>query len=119
MLKNAITRFLENNMKLDGRIDGEDYEVASDGEFGGIGERMVRTTHSYSLLFFYMLFLSEVCASVVFVAMSVAGVWADFHPRPLGMLSAIEEQGEGVASNEHRARVQQACYHKQCPILLL
>ena len=34
-LKDPITRFLENDMELDGRIDREDDEKTSDGEVGG------------------------------------------------------------------------------------
>ena len=35
-LKDAITRFSENDMELDGRIDGEDDENTSDGEAGRV-----------------------------------------------------------------------------------
>ena len=53
-LKDAITRFSENDMELDGRIDGEDDENTSDGEAGRVVEEMVRTTHPHSLLFLYI-----------------------------------------------------------------
>ena len=53
-LKEAITRFSENDMELDGRIDGEDDENTSDGEAGRVVEEMVRTTHPHSLLFLYV-----------------------------------------------------------------
>ena len=56
-MKDSITRFLENDMELNGRIDGEDDEETSDGETGGIDKEMVRKTHPHSLLFSYMLFL--------------------------------------------------------------
>ena len=53
-LKDTITRFSENDMELDGRIDGEDDENTSDGEAGRVVEEMVRTTHPHSLLFLYI-----------------------------------------------------------------
>ena len=56
-LKDAITRFSEDDMELDGRIDGEDDENMSDGEVGRVVEEMVRTTHPHSLLFLHMFFL--------------------------------------------------------------
>ena len=52
-LKDAITRFLENDMELDGWIDGEDDENTSDGKVGRVIREMVRTTHPNSLLFLY------------------------------------------------------------------
>ena len=55
-LKDAITRFSENDMELDGRIDGEDDGTTLDGEVGRVVEEMVRTTHPHSLLFPYVLF---------------------------------------------------------------
>ena len=54
-LKGAITRFSENDMELDGQIDGEDDQNTSDGEVGRVGEEMVCTTHPHSLLFLYIL----------------------------------------------------------------
>ena len=53
-LKDAITRFSENDMELDGWIDGEDDENTSDGKVGRVVEEMVRTTHPHSLLFLYI-----------------------------------------------------------------
>ena len=53
-LKDAITRVSENDMELDGRIDGEDDENMADGEAGRVVEEMVRTTHPNSLLFLYI-----------------------------------------------------------------
>ena len=53
-LKDAITRFSENDMELEGRIDGEDDENTSDGEAGRVVEEMVCTTHPHSLLFLYI-----------------------------------------------------------------
>ena len=53
-MKDAITRFSENDMELDGRIDGEDDENTSDGEGGRVVEEMVCTTHPHSLLFLYI-----------------------------------------------------------------
>ena len=53
-LKDAITRFSEHDMELDGWIDGEDDENTSDGEAGRVIEEMVRTTHPHSLLFLYI-----------------------------------------------------------------
>ena len=57
-MKDAITRFSENDMELDGRINGEDDENTPYGEIGSVASKeMVRTTHSHSLLFLYMFFL--------------------------------------------------------------
>ena len=53
-LKDAITRFSENDMELDGRIDGEDDENTSDGEVGRVVKEMVCTIHPHSLLFLYI-----------------------------------------------------------------
>ena len=55
-LTDAITRFSENDMELDGRIDGEDHKNTSDGESGRVVEERVRTTHPHSLLFLCMFF---------------------------------------------------------------
>ena len=84
-LKDAITRLSENDMELDGRIDGEDDENTSDGEVGRVVEEMVRTTHPHSLLFLYI-YIAKVCVFVVFAVLHIAGVWPYFHPSPLGML---------------------------------
>ena len=78
--KDAITRFSENDMELDGWIDGEDDENTSDGEVGRVVKKMVRTTHPYSLLFLYMFLFAKVCVFVVFGALHIAGVWAYFYP---------------------------------------
>ena len=56
-LKDAITRFSENDMELDDRIDGEDDENTSDGEADRVVEEMVRTTHPHFLLFLYIYIL--------------------------------------------------------------
>ena len=53
-LKDAITRFSENGMELDGRIDGEDDENPSVGEVGRVVKEMVCTTHPHSLLLLYI-----------------------------------------------------------------
>ena len=50
-LKDAITRFSENDMELNGWVNGEGDEDTSDVEVGRIGEEMVRTTHPHSLFF--------------------------------------------------------------------
>ena len=55
-LKDAVTRFSENEIKLDGRADGKDDEEIADGETGKIGKEMVRRTYPHSLLFPYVLF---------------------------------------------------------------
>ena len=78
-LKEAITRFSENDMELDGRIDGEDDENTSDGEAGRVVEEMVHTPHPHSLLFLYI-YIAKVCVFVVFAALHIAGVWPYFHP---------------------------------------
>ena len=85
-LKDAITRFSENDVELDGRIHGEDKEGMSDAEIGRIGVEIVRPTHLHSLLFPYMLFFAEFCVFVVFAVLHIAGVWPYFHPRPFSML---------------------------------
>ena len=80
-LKDAITRFSENDMELDGRIDGEDDENTSDGEACRVVEETVRTTHPHSLLFLYIyIYIAKVCVFVVFVVLHIAGVWPYFHP---------------------------------------
>ena len=83
-LKDAITRFSENDMELDGRIDGEDDENTSDGEAGRVVEEMVRTTHPHSLLFLYIYIYiyiyGKVCVFVVFAVLHIAGVWLYFYP---------------------------------------
>ena len=53
-MKDAITRFSENDMELDGRIDGEDDENTSDGEVGRVVKEILRTTHPHYLLFLYI-----------------------------------------------------------------
>ena len=51
-LKDAITRFSENDMDLDGRLDGEDDEETRQMvKLADLVEEMVRTTHPHSLLF--------------------------------------------------------------------
>ena len=85
-MKNAITKLSENDMELDGWIDGAGDEDTVDGEAGRIGKKMVRTTRPHSLLFPYMLFFAEIYVSVVFAIMCVARVWGYFHPPPLGMI---------------------------------
>ena len=44
------------------------------------------TSHTYCLLFLYMLLFTEVCVFVVFAVVHVAGVWAYFHTRLVGIL---------------------------------
>ena len=53
-LKDAITRFSENDIELDGRIDSEDDKNTLDGEVGRVVKEMVSTTHPHSLSFLYM-----------------------------------------------------------------
>ena len=82
-MKDAITRFSENNMELDGQIDGEDDENTSDGQVGRVIKQMVRTTHPHSLLFLYIykyINIAKVCVFVVFAVLHIAGVWPYFHP---------------------------------------
>ena len=55
-LKDAITRFSEDDMELDGRINGKDGEDTSHGEVRGIGEEMVHLPHPHSFLFPSMFF---------------------------------------------------------------
>ena len=88
-MKDAITKLSENDMELDGRIDGEDDENMSDGEGGRVVEEMVRTTHPHSLLFLYIhiyiyiyiyIYIAKVCVFVVFAVLHIARVWPYFHP---------------------------------------
>ena len=101
-LKDAITRFSDNDMELDGQIDGEDDENTSDGEVGRVVKEMVCTIHPHSLLFLYIrwqhhfvlcgnavkwkihsfiyIYIAKVCVFVVFIVLHVTGVWAYFHP---------------------------------------
>ena len=82
-----------------------------DGETRRIREEIVRTTHPHFSCYF-----AEVCVFVAFTVVHVARVWVYFHPRPLGMLTAIEEQDESVESSECKVRVQRVRYHKPCHI---
>ena len=50
-LKETITKFSENNMKVDGRINGKDNKETSDGEADVDGHNMVHTTNAHSLSF--------------------------------------------------------------------
>ena len=79
-LKDAITRFSENEMELNGWTDGEDDEDRSDGEGGGFGEEM--STQRIPILCCSLICwnFSEVYVFLVFTIMHITGVWAYFQP---------------------------------------
>ena len=63
-------------------------------------------------------YIAEVCVFVVFAVRARRRVYGTyFHPRRLGMLSAIEEQDESVENGERKIKFQQARYHKPCPYI--
>ena len=50
-LKDAITKFSEDDIEMNGWIDRKGDENTPDGETGRIGKNMVHTTHPHFFLF--------------------------------------------------------------------
>ena len=69
-LTEVTTGCAENDMKVDGRIDGKDDEDTPDGKAGAGGHSLMSTTHIHFLLFLYSFFyFSKSCDFFVFAVL--------------------------------------------------
>ena len=79
-LKDAITRFSENDMELDGQIDGEDDEIRQMGKLAESSKKWCAQHIPILCCSFIYIYIAKVCVFLVFAVLHIAGVWPYFHP---------------------------------------
>ena len=77
-MKDAITKFLENDVELDGSIDNKDDNDMSGGEAMELEKKSCAQHIPILCCPLYVVF-NKGCIFVVFATMNIARVWANFH----------------------------------------